>query len=300
MKENERHRLDELLDLLAEEVAERLSAESRVSGAEETDRAAVVAAGAGRPEEMASDLRESTSRPPAKGSDIPATPEPVYEGDGETEIEAEAEPEAEPEAELKPERETSEAEAESEGFEAGPEPGPESEILPVPSHTARLLGRMALGLLAVLVLINIPINRHGTTLATAMPDSRALVIRGGLVVKEEDAPEIYVYEDGEFRWISSLDAFEYRGYTWEDVHIVEDGFLEDYSIGAPIHVLLKCNASPHIYRLEGEEKRWIVDIEAFEAEGHVWEDVQFVSCGYLRNLPDGETIPPGHGPPPQP
>jgi hypothetical protein len=159
---------------------------------------------------------------------------------------------------------------------------------------------MALGLLALVVIINIPINRHGTTLATAMPDRRALVFRDGLVVKEADAPEIYIYQDGRFRWISSLKAFEMRGYTWDDVHIVEDGFLESYEIGPPVHVLLKCRDSPHIYRLEGEEKRWIVDIEAFEAEGYVWEDVQFVPCLYLRGLPDGETIPPGQGPPPQP
>ncbi|MFW6115917.1 MAG: hypothetical protein ACOC7Y_02525, partial [Chloroflexota bacterium] len=169
-----------------------------------------------------------------------------------------------------------------------------------PSHTARLLSRLALGLAVLVILINIPINRHGTTLATAMPDARALVFRDGLVVKEEDDPEIYVYENGEFRWISSLDAFERRGYTWEDVHVVDDGFLDDHPIGSPIHVLLKCQASPHIYRVEAEEKRWIVDIAAFEAAGHIWEDVRFVSCAYLRGLPDGETIPPGHGPPPQP
>jgi hypothetical protein len=155
-------------------------------------------------------------------------------------------------------------------------------------------------LLALVIVINIPINRHGTTLATAMPDSRALVFRNGLVVKEEDDPEIYVYQDGQFRWISSLDAFEMRGYTWENVHIVEDGFLESYEIGPPIHVILKCRASPHIYALEDDVKRWIVDIEAFENQGYVWEDVQWVSCSYIRNLPDGETIPPGHGPPPEP
>jgi hypothetical protein len=84
------------------------------------------------------------------------------------------------------------------------------------------------------------------------------------------------------------------------VHVVEDGFLEQFEIGAPLHVLLKCHSSPHIYRAEAGKKRWIRDIAAFEAEGHVWEDVQFVSCSYLRNLPDGETIPPGSGPPPQP
>jgi hypothetical protein len=203
-------------------------------------------------------------------------------------------PEPAPRPEPQPETEELEAAAIS-------EPGSErASAPPVPTHTARLLGRLALGLLALVVVINIPINRHGTTLATAMPDRRALVIRDGLVVKEADAPEIYVYEDGRFRWISSLTAFEMRGYTWEDVHIVEDGFLEPYEIGPPVHVILKCPESPHIYRLEGEEKRWIVDIEAFEAEGYVWEDVRFVSCSYLRSLPDGETIPPDHSPPPQP
>jgi hypothetical protein len=191
--------------------------------------------------------------------------------------------------------------AEDEDEESPPEPEPElPPALLGASHAARLMGRLALGLLVAVVLINIPFNRHGTTLATAMPDSAAVVIRDGLVVKEEDDEEIYVFQDGRFRWISSMDAFEHFGYTWGDVRIVEDGFLEEFEIGTPLHVLLKCRQSPHIYRLEGGEKRWIRDIVTFEAEGHVWDDVRLVSCGYLRNLPDGETIPPGFGPPPQP
>jgi len=184
-----------------------------------------------------------------------------------------------------------------------PKPEPERELVlssPSPSHAARMMGRLGLGVLVAIVLINIPFNRHGTTLATAMPDRATLVIRDGLVVKEEDDEEIYVYQDGHFRWISSLDAFEHYRFTWGDVHVVEDGFLDRFEMGAPLHVLLKCRTSPHIYRLESGEKRWIVDIAAFEAEGHVWEDVRFVGCGYLRDLPDGETIPPGSGPPPQP
>jgi hypothetical protein len=188
--------------------------------------------------------------------------------------------------------------------EARPHPlEPEPELPPMatgPSHAVRLMGRMALGLFVAIVLINIPFNRHGTTLATAMPDSAALVMRDGLVVKEEDEEEIYVYQDGRFRWISSLDAFEHYRFTWGDVHVVEDGFLDEFEKGPPLHVLLKCRSSPHIYRAEAGEKRWIRDIATFVAEGHVWEDVRFVSCGYLRGLPDGETIPPGSGPPPQP
>ncbi len=184
---------------------------------------------------------------------------------------------------------------------AAPEPEPELPAAPpMRPHAARMMGRLALLLLVLVVVVNIPLSRHGLTLATAMPDRQALIIRDGLVVKEEDDEEIYVYQDGRFRWISSLDAFAHYGFTWGDVHIVEDGFLDEFEIGAPLHVLLKCTDSPHIYRLENGVKRWIVDIPTFESEGHVWGDVRFVSCEYLRSLPDGETIPPGYGPPPQP
>jgi hypothetical protein len=65
-------------------------------------------------------------------------------------------------------------------------------------------------------------------------------------------------------------------------------------------ILLKCAASPHIYLLEDGQKRWIQDIATFTAEGYHWSDVQFVPCEDLRLVPDGETVPPGAGPPPQP
>ena len=65
-------------------------------------------------------------------------------------------------------------------------------------------------------------------------------------------------------------------------------------------IVLKCPTSPHIYLLENGQKRWIRDIATFEAQGYRWNDVQFVICPDLRAVPDGETIPPGAGPPPQP
>jgi hypothetical protein len=260
MNEERRERLDRLLDLLTEEVAERLGEERQMEAP---------------PRDLGNEAGPAVDPAPTE-TELPApevTPAPP-------------EAEREPQPSIKPEE---------------PEPAEGlTSASPPRSHTTRRLGRLALGLLALVVVINIPFNRHGTTLATAMPDRRALVIRDGLVVKEEDDPDIYVYQDGRFRWISSLKAFEMRGYEWGDVHVVEDGFLEPYEIGPPIHVILKCPESPHIYRLEGEKKRWIVDIEAFESEGHVWEDVEFVSCSYLRSLPNGETIPPEHGPAPEP
>ena len=167
-----------------------------------------------------------------------------------------------------------------------------------PSSLSRTLRWLVGILLVVFAVINLPLF-NGLALARALPDRRALIIRDGLVLKGS-GPEIYVVEDNHKRWISSLAAFERLGYTWEDVHVVEDAFHQQFPEGRPLHILLKCEQSPHIYRIEREQKRWIKDIPTFLAEGHVWEDVRFVSCGELRGIPDGPPIPPDAGPPPQP
>ncbi len=242
MPETNRSRLDALLDLLADEVAERLKARSDPRRAE----------------------TEPAREQPTARTQVPAAivaPEPSLE----------------PAAESAPSIEPS-----------------------LPSHAASLMARLATGILLVLVLINIPFNAQGTAIARSIPSSASLVIANGLLVREEPSPDVYVYRDGQFHWITSLDAFQYFGYQWENVHAVESGFLNDFAKGTPIYVLLKCDASPHIYRLEAGTKRWIVDIPTFQAEGHVWQDVKMVPCNYLRSLPDGDSVPPGRGTPPPP
>jgi hypothetical protein len=183
-----------------------------------------------------------------------------------------------------------------------PQPG-DKDWVPPPEQPSidmgKMLGRLALLVIFLIILVNIPVTRYGVSLARILPDSASLIIRDGLVLKGSGS-EIYVLEGDKLRWISSLDAFEHLGLTWEDVHVVEDEFLAKFEKGTPIHVLLKCHTSPHIYRVENQEKRWIKDIDTFKAEGHVWEDVRIVSCEYLRELPDGPPIPEDAGPPPQP
>ncbi len=68
----------------------------------------------------------------------------------------------------------------------------------------------------------------------------------------------------------------------------------------PNPILLKCTTSPHIYLIEGGEKRWIDTIETFEERGYLWREVSFVSCEDLRSIPDGQPIPANADPPPQP
>ena len=150
-------------------------------------------------------------------------------------------------------------------------------------NVGKLLGRLAILVAILVVVINIPVKSHGVSLARILPDTASLVIRDGLVLKGSGT-EIYRLEDNKLRWISSMDAFEHLGLTWKDVHVVDDGFLEQFEMGHPIHLILKCQNSPHIYALENGKKRWIKDIQTFTVEGYVWDDVQLVGCANLRNL----------------
>ncbi|MEM7332710.1 MAG: hypothetical protein AAF490_11510 [Chloroflexota bacterium] len=76
--------------------------------------------------------------------------------------------------------------------------------------------------------------------------------------------------------------------------------IQDIVYTEPSPVLLKCASSPHIYLLNGGEKRWVEDIQTFNERGYVWGDVNFVSCSDLQSIPDGATIPIDAGSPPQP
>ncbi len=219
-----------------------------------------------------------------------------------------APPEPPPEQESLEEEEARENGSAGEGEQAPVTPPPPDipntqlpEELPLmPAHAASsavLMARLAIGILIIVVLINIPYNAQGTALARSIPDSASLVLGDGLVVKESNSPDIYLYRKGAFHWITSMEVFNEMGFIWQDVHIVEPGYLAPMIKGAPIYQIFKCAASPHIYRLEDGRKRWIMDIDTFTAEGYQWDDVEFVGCGYLRSLPDGDSIPPGHGTP---
>ena len=76
--------------------------------------------------------------------------------------------------------------------------------------------------------------------------------------------------------------------------------VQDIVYEHPDPILLKCAQSPHIYLLDGGEKRWIDTIETFRALGYVWGDVHLVACEDLHQVPDGTPIPATAGPPPQP
>jgi hypothetical protein len=276
---------DQILDLLLDALVERQKARRA-----QREPGAVPPAAAPRPEPSGADEAQSSARPPSpEKSPTPSIPPPRPEPPRS-------------ERSRPPARPTPAREMPRPKPQEASEPGDEGWEPParLPSiHMGKTLGRLLILVVVLIVAVNVPVTRYGVSLARILPETSSLIIRDGLVLKGS-RPEIYILEEDKLRWISSLDAFDHLGLTWEDVHIVEDEFLDQFEKGRPLHVLLKCQDSPHIYRLENQEKRWIRDIDTFQAEGHAWEDVRFVSCEYLREMPDGPPIPEDAGLPPQP
>ena len=48
-------------------------------------------------------------------------------------------------------------------------------------------------------------------------------------------PEIYILQDDQLRWISSMDVFDHLGLTWADVHVVDDPEL-GLDVDSPGHL----------------------------------------------------------------
>jgi hypothetical protein len=290
MSNQARTTTDQILDLLLEALLERQQARQQPRQAEIPPASAPPRASALADEPQILDVE------PARETSVEAeTAEP-------TSVE-ETLPEETPAATAEPAavEETPPGEALEETAAPQPDVAPPAGLPPphAGAGLAPMLARLFVVLVVLVIIVNIPFNRYGTNLARALPDSAALVIRDGLLLKSS-GEEVYVLQDNRLRWITTLDAFTHYGYQWSSVHVVEDAFLERFERGLPIHLLLKCRASPHVYALEDGQKRWIKDIPTFEAQGYLWEEIKFISCEELRRLPDGPPIPEDAGPPPQP
>ena len=139
------------------------------------------------------------------------------------------------------------------------------------NNMGRSLGQILVGLVVLLVLVNIPINHHGASLAQIIPKATAIVIYDGMVLKGS-GPEIYILDDHKLRWVSSPEAFDHYFHYYE-VHTVEDNLLEGFGKGNPIRRLVTCPNSPYTYAVEnghGEGNERPGSAYAFHNEDGVW------------------------------
>ena len=169
---DDRTKTEQILDLLLDALLERQTARRRASEAARTPAAGAAAPPQGQPRDVAA------PPPPAPGAPAQATCAPQRVGNPSV-------PDSRRGALVRPQPARQ---------PLPDEPGwnPAEPVKSIGFH--RIVWRLLLFVLAAALLINVPLTRHGVSLARMMPDSAALVIRDGLVLKGP-GPEIYQQQD---------------------------------------------------------------------------------------------------------
>ncbi len=175
------------------------------------------------------------------------------------------------------------------------------EHIPMIDNMPRTMVRLFIALLVVVAFANLQLfSLTSLNAVFAGGNSGATTIRfarDGMLLKG-DGTSVYLMEDNKRRWITTSEAFTNYGYRWGAIRYVDDDYLEQFVEGEPIYLPMKCPNSPHVFALDVEGstqrvRRWVSDIETFEAMGFTWGEIDENRCGFLRALPDGEPFPAG-------
>jgi hypothetical protein len=113
----------------------------------------------------------------------------------------------------------------------------------------------------------------------------------GSVVRETSRPEVYVIFGGAKFWIPDPATLARLYGGWAAVEVVPDGTLEKEGIGDhPVdNTLLKEEHDPHVWRMENNQKCWVVSPSVLSKYGG-WAVVRIVPNGALQKFSQGPNV----------
>jgi hypothetical protein len=103
------------------------------------------------------------------------------------------------------------------------------------------------------------------------------IIYGDGTLLKGSGPRVYYIDQGKKRWITSARAFIRRGYSWDNIINVSDSYLNNYPDGECIPKLIRAEGDYKVYHVIGEFRRHIPNIEAFNAGGFSWDEIEIVT-----------------------
>lgn len=174
-----------------------------------------------------------------------------------------------------------------------------TEHIPTIDNMPRTMVRLFVALLIVIAFANLQLfdlTRLNAAFASGNTgETTVRFARDGMLL-QGDGLKVYLMENNKRRWITTSEAFDAFGYRWGAVRRVEESYLQQFDEGEPIYLAMKCPDSLHVFAIgvleSGQRtRRWISDIETFQAMGFVWAEIDESRCNFLRRLPNGEPFP---------
>ncbi|MBU1102666.1 fibronectin type III domain-containing protein [Patescibacteria group bacterium] len=114
------------------------------------------------------------------------------------------------------------------------------------------------------------------------------------LVRLIDDTKVYIIEDGQRRWIPTLDTFVANGYSWSDVQEVDSSVFNQYSEGQPLPVaieipsahanaaLVRLANNPRVYALIGTKLHWIPNPDVFNLYRYQWSKIKVITANQFN------------------
>jgi hypothetical protein len=125
----------------------------------------------------------------------------------------------------------------------------------------------------------------------------------GTLIKAKGASETFVIKNGKKCYIPDPATFESRRYQWDKVVEVEVAVLNKIPTGNPLPsvkyynkatfpdgTLLRAKGTTPIYVIEKGKKRWIPNVETFEAKGFRFAAIKEIEPDHLGKIPLGDPL----------
>ncbi len=156
------------------------------------------------------------------------------------------------------------------------------------AENGRMLTRIALLLLVLILLVNVPVTSWGASLLQLLPqDVTSVAIAEGMVL-ENEAGDRYLLDNHRLRHFSSPEAYErYARHHGRQVQPVADRIIGQYGHGLPIYYLVQCEDRPGVYALEEGEKRPFTPPPntALPFTNAAWDQIELLDCEQLADSP---------------
>ena len=115
----------------------------------------------------------------------------------------------------------------------------------------------------------------------------------GVLIKTEDAPEVYLLDSGKKRHIPNPEVLGSR-YEWAEVVLISDGEMSSYVSGDRIGFrpgsLARATNQAQVYVITDTTKRHISSPSVLSRFGYLWGRIILTTESELNNYTTGETL----------
>jgi len=106
------------------------------------------------------------------------------------------------------------------------------------------------------------------------------------LLKDSEHSAVYLICNGLKRHIPSPAVFNSYGFDWDDISIVDQAEINDYSNVN----LIRAAGDTKVYLLSSGKKHWIPSLAVFNSKGYKWENVIIINQVEEESIEEGELV----------